>query len=193
MQGNELIASAAAPFTEACRAVSDEQLGAPTPCAEFTVRGLVNHLLFWGPSLLGGARKTAQPPPAPSDQDIDLLGGHWRETLLRQTGELVTAWQDPAAWEGSTWIGATELPGPMVGGMVFTEFVMHGWDLSRAIGRTPEWDADVLKFAVEFLNSTAEMGREYGAYGPRVTVPSDASTLDVALGLSGRDPAWTPA
>lgn len=194
MQGNEIIAAAAAPFRETCRTVSAGQLDAPTPCAEFTVRQLVNHLLFWGPSLRAAAAKVTQPPPAEREQDVDLVNDDWREALLRQTESLVSAWQEPAAWEGSTHVGgAMELPGAMVGGMVLTEFVVHGWDLARATGTSPDWDADVLKYALDFLNSTAELGRQYGAYGPAVPVPAEASTLDVALGLSGRDPGWVPA
>lgn len=192
MQGNKLIAAAAAPFTDLCRDLTGARIDTPTPCAEFAVRGLVNHLLFWGPSLLAAASKEAHPPPAPAESDVDLVRGEWQAALLRQSAELITAWEDPAAWDGNTVVGGPmELPGAMAGGMVLSEFVLHGWDLSRSLGRTPHWEPDVLAYTVDFLRDTAEMGRQYGAYGPEFAVPSGSSALDVALGLSGRDPNWT--
>jgi len=42
------------------------------------------------------------------------------------------------------------------------------------------------------VEAIAGMGRDGGWFAPEVKVPGDAPTLDRALGLSGRDPGWTP-
>lgn len=55
MQGHTLVAMAATPMVATVRTITTEQLGAPTPCSEYDVRRLINHLLYWGP-LLEGAR-----------------------------------------------------------------------------------------------------------------------------------------
>ena len=167
------------------------------PCAEYDVRALVDHLLFWGPSLVGAGRKELVPPPAGPESDVDLTAeltaGDWATALERHVGELVAAWSEPAAWQGVTRMGGpTELPADLVGGMVVGELVMHGWDLARATGQRPVWDEDLVEYLYAEVARSADQGRAMGVYGPEVTVDSGASALDRALALAGRDPAWTP-
>lgn len=189
MRDHSSIAKAAAPIVDVVRAIRPDQLAAPTPCHDFDVRGLVNHLLYWGPSLEGAARKESVPPPA----ETDVVDERWAQRLEEQVDRLVDAWGDPSAWEGTTRMGGDyELPAAMVGGMVLGELVVHGWDLGRATGQDPRWDTDVLASVLDEVAASADQGREMGVYGPEVAVPATASTLDRALGLTGRDPQWTP-
>lgn len=188
----QLMARAAAPLVEIVRDITPDRLGARTPCAEYDVRGLVNHLLFWGPSLEAAARKQAVPPPAGAETEVDLTGGDWAAALERQVGRTVDAWSRPGAWQGMTHMGGpTELPASLVGGMVLGELVVHGWDLAQAIGRHPAWEDDLISHVHEELVKTAEQGREMGVYGPEIAVPASSPPLDHVLGLTGRDPAWT--
>lgn len=184
-----LVAAAARPITELVRTVDPAVLSAPTPCTDFDVRALLHHLLHWGPVLESCARKEADVPPA----DADLVVGDWRKALEAQLDRMVAAWSDPAAWEGSTSMGGPDdLPAAMVGAMVMGELVVHGWDLGRAVGRSPTWDDDVLELVNRDVAATAAMGREMGVYGPEVPVPANAPTLDRLLGLTGRDPLCMP-
>ncbi|MGH3683226.1 MAG: maleylpyruvate isomerase N-terminal domain-containing protein, partial [Natronosporangium sp.] len=48
MHGHSLIGQAAAPTVAIVRAIRADQLAAPTPCQEYDVRRLLNHLLYWG-------------------------------------------------------------------------------------------------------------------------------------------------
>ncbi|MGS2647097.1 TIGR03086 family metal-binding protein [Streptosporangium sp. G12] len=192
MHDRELMIRAAAPLTEIIHTIEPNQLNARTPCSEYDVRGLVNHLLFWGPSLEASARKESVPPPAGSETDVDLTEGDWAAALEIQVKRTVAAWGRPAAWEGTTRMGGPmELPASLVGGMVVGELVVHGWDLARAIGRHPAWDDDLVTYLYGELAKNAAQGREMGVYGPEVTVPASSSPLDRVLGLTGRDPAWT--
>lgn len=191
MAGHSLVAAVAATTVETVRAITPDQLGAPTPCQEYDVRRLLNHLHYWGPSLEGAARKEPVAPPAECEQDVDLTGGDWAGRLEVQCDRLVAGWRLPAAWEGTTQMGGpTPLPASMIGGMVVTELVVHGWDLARATGQQPRWDDEVLAFVHEEVARTAEHGREMGVYGPAVPVPGTAPVLDRILGLTGRDPGW---
>lgn len=187
----QLLALAAAPFTEIVRNVKPDQLANPTPCTEFDVRKLVNHLLFWGPSLVGAARKEPATLPAATESDVDLVGEDWAADLVAHAERAVAAWEEPAAWTGTTQMGGpTELPAELVGGMIAGELVVHGWDLARATGQRPEWDEDLLRYVHGEIDRSAELGRSMGVFGPEVPVPATASTLDRTLGLAGRDPKW---
>lgn len=194
MSETERVATAAAPLSKILRVITPEHLTAPTPCAEFDVRALLNHLLFWGPSLTGAARKQAVAPPAATETDVDLTAGDWSGTLDTHLDDLAAAWRDPAAWQGVTHMGGpTELPAALVGGMVVGELIVHGWDLARAVDATVAWDEDLLRYAYAETAASADQGRAMGIYGPEVPVDPGAPLLDRLLGLTGRDPAWTSA
>lgn len=178
MQGSSLIALAVPPTVSVVRGVRADQFDAPTPCADWTVRQLVDHQLEWGPALVGAARKEPVPPGRVEGSTLE---GHF--------AELGQAWSDPAAWAGVTRVGGPmELPAAMIGAMVLAEVVVHGWDLAVATGQRVEWPAELLDPVCEEVAKTAEMGRGMGAYGPPVAVPDDAPALHRILGLTGRDP-----
>jgi uncharacterized protein (TIGR03086 family) len=191
MHGHSLVTRAGAPAVAIVRSIDTGQLGAPTPCREYDVRALLNHLLFWGPSLAGAARDAAVMPPAATEREVDLTGGDWADKLVAQIEQIAAAWSDPAAWAGTTRLGSPDpIPAALIGGMVLTELVVHGWDLARATGQRPEWDGELLEFVHDEVAKTAEYGRQLGSYGPEVPVPETAPLLDRNLGLTGRNPAW---
>ncbi|HEX6343130.1 TIGR03086 family metal-binding protein [Umezawaea sp.] len=186
MARGRLVGSTAATTIGVLRGVRD--LDAPTPCAEFDVRALLGHLLTWGPSLAGAGRGEAVPP-----LEGVRVGDDWAERVAAQVEDVAAAWGDDAAWEGTTHMGGpTEMPADLVGGMVLVELLVHGWDLGRASGQRPEWDDDVLGFALGEVAKTADQGRAMGVYGAEVVVPDGAPTVDRVLGLTGRDPRWKP-
>lgn len=181
MSDEHLVPLAASPFREVVHAIEPHHLTLPTPCAEYDVRALLDHLLTWGPPLEGAARKQSVPPAEP-DPD-------WRPALDATVDRLVAAWGEPGAWEGVTSMGGSaRLPAPMVGHMLLCEFVVHGWDLGKAIGHRVEWDQGLLRALLEGVARTAEQGRAMGAFGPEVPVPASAPLLDRLLGLTGRVP-----
>jgi uncharacterized protein (TIGR03086 family) len=172
--------------------VTDEQLTAPTPCTEYAVGDLVEHIGGLAMAFAGAARK--QPTPG-SEQggsgDASRLGPGWRERIDRDLADLAEAWRDPAAYEGETAAGGIEMPGAIAASVALNEVVVHGWDLATALGRPFEArDEDVaacMAFAEPF--STPESADQRGnAFGPVVPVPADAPPLERLLGMMGRSP-----
>ena len=180
MQEHELIARAAPPTLTVLRGIRPDQLSAPTPCAEYDVQALLDHMLHWAPRLARASRHS------PGEAEP---GGN---PLERQIEQLVTAWSVPEAWLGTTSMGGPqELPARMIGAMATGEVVVHGWDLARATGQPVSWDETLLEYLYDEVAKTAELGREMQAYGVEVPVPATAPVLDRMLGLTGRDPHWT--
>jgi uncharacterized protein (TIGR03086 family) len=183
MEKHLLLADAARVARTIAAEVDEAQLTAATPCAGWDVHALIRHLLQWGPALEGAARKELVPPGEAAED--------WSKALPDQLDRLAEAWSAPAAWSGVTRMGGPmELPADLVGGMVLGEFVLHGWDLARAIGGRPEWDDEVLRLLYAEVARSADQGRAMGVYAAEVPVPPSAGLLDRALALSGRDPAW---
>ncbi|WP_372669859.1 TIGR03086 family metal-binding protein [Amycolatopsis kentuckyensis] len=180
---------AAAEFLRVAHAAHD--LSAPTPCAGYDVRGLLNHLLYWGPWLVAAGRREAPPEPSATEGAAGLVTADWRAALEKQTETLVDVFGTPSAWEGMTALGASPLPAAVVGDMVLGEFVLHGWDLARASGQELRCAPEAAMAVYESAVAMGEQARSMGVYGEAVAVPEGASPLERALGASGRDPAWT--
>ncbi|MGH8794737.1 MAG: TIGR03086 family metal-binding protein, partial [Stackebrandtia sp.] len=131
MSETQHAARAAETFADVVADVKPDQLSAQTPCAEYDVRKLVNHLLFWGPVLEAAARKETVAPRAEAEADVDLTQGDWAGALQAQARRVAAAWSRPEAWRGATRMGGPdEMPAPLIGGMVVVELVVHGWDLA---------------------------------------------------------------
>lgn len=183
------MAAAAAPLLRIAAAITPADLDRRTPCADYDVAALVNHLLYWAPGLAAAGRREQAPPMAESlPRDAALT-----ETLRTRVDEIVAAWSEPRAWHGTAEFAGAVLPAPMLGGMVVGELVVHGWDLGRALGIDACWDDELLSFLLEQVSATAEQGREMGAYGPAVPIPDCAPTLDRILATTGRVPHWHPS
>ena len=175
------------------RAVTADQLTAATPCGDYDVRALVDHLA-WGAVLSQrAATRTALEHDWSSLTPAPFLDGvpveQWAAAVPAELDTAADAWADPAAWEGETVVGATEMPSAVVGPMMLAEFALHGWDLAQAIGAPYDVPADLGQAVLAAVRPLAPMGRDGGWYGPEVPVRADASAFDRALGLSGRDPA----
>lgn len=172
------------------RGVSDDQLALPTPCTEYAVADLVDHVGGLALAFTGAARK--QPVPGSENGgtgDGSRLEPGWRERIDRDIAALAEAWRDPAAYRGETMAGPVQMPGDEAAAVALDEIVVHGWDLATATGQeydVTDVDLEVcLGFARAF--STPETaGLRGDAFGEIIDVPDDAPALTRLLGLLGR-------
>lgn len=174
-------------------AVRDDQLDGPTPCPQLTVAALLDHLDGLAQAFVAAAAKT--PVDAGSSVDATRLGDDWRTRIPARLAALAAAWQDDAAWTGTTAAGGVDLPGEVAGLVAVDEVVVHGWDLARATGQQLVLPDQVVDGALGFVRQAVAEHPDGspGLFGPPVAVPDDAPALDRLVGLAGRDRSWTPA
>jgi uncharacterized protein (TIGR03086 family) len=182
--------------TAAVAAVPATSWSVPTPCGDYDLRTLVDHLA-WGAVLSQrAATRTPLERDWSSGQLAPFLDGKapedWAGALAPELDAAADAWADPAAWEGDTVMGTAPMPASVVGPMMLAEFVLHGWDVARAVGARYEVPADLGEAVLAAVQPLAGMGRDGGWYGPEVPVPADSAAFERALGLTGRDPSWLP-
>jgi uncharacterized protein (TIGR03086 family) len=167
-------------------AVPDDALDRPTPCADYNVAALLDHIA--GGLLAFRAAAVKQPLPGGPSGDANNLAADWRTGIPRDARALADAWDDPAAWAGMSAAGGVDLPGDVAGIVALDELVLHGWDLAKATNQRAVYDGPGLE---EVLSMVTDF-RDSGIYGPEVAVPDGAPLFDRILGKSGRDPEWQP-
>jgi uncharacterized protein (TIGR03086 family) len=189
------LAPAAQRMADLVRGVSDEQLGAPTPNPEYTLGDLLDHVGGLTLAFTDAATKTGDPGSEGGSGDASRLGDDWRTRIPRDLDALAEAWRDPDAWTGMTRAGGVDLPGEVAGLVALDELVIHGWDVARASGQPYEPEPESLEAVHGFVAQFSGPGQEAeraGLFGPVVEVSPEAPLLDRVIGLTGRDPAWSP-
>ena len=166
-----------------------DALGRPTPCANYTVGDLLDHV--HGSIQAFTAAAVKKPLEGAPSVDAANLPADWQERIPRDLSGLAEAWHDPEAWTGMTAAGGVDLPGEVAGVVGLDELVIHGWDLAKATGQPAGYDGpgleEVLGMVMHFRGTGAE-----GLFGPVVSVPDEAPIFDRILGQTGRDPNWGP-
>jgi uncharacterized protein (TIGR03083 family) len=162
------MATAAADLAAVVERITPDQYGAPTPCRDWDVRDEIEHLMW----VFDGA-------------------GERRDYAVEEFRPLLDGFV-ARDFSGQVTFAQREMPGSMVASLVLADLVVHGWDLARATGQPVPGDDAVVATVHEFCVGMADQGRAMGAFGPEVAVASSAPLLDRTLGLTGRDPNWTP-
>jgi uncharacterized protein (TIGR03086 family) len=175
-------------------AVPDDLLQAPTPCPDYALGDLLEHIgglaiAFTAAAGKVGGETTSRAP----DGNADRLPADWRTRIPQDLEKLAAAWRDPSAWTGMTRVGGADLPGSAAGVFALDEIVVHGWDVAIASGQTYSPDQGSLAALEGLLTQMAapdQQAAREGLFGPVIEVPEPASELDRVIGLTGRDPHW---
>jgi uncharacterized protein (TIGR03086 family) len=176
-------------FAQRVGLVQPHQWPAPTPCAAWDVRALVNHVVGANrryTMLLHGA--TADEVDA--TRTADHLGDDAVASFVATAAELDAAIREPGALARTAHHPAGERTGAQLLEMRVLDVTVHTWDLARAIGGDESLDPDLVVFALT-LRDTFEAGRERGSFAtPPGVTPADCSAQARLLLLSGRRPGW---
>mgnify|MGYP001162074968 CR=1 FL=1 len=177
-------------FGTRLRQVRDDQWELPTPCTEWSVRDLANHLVNGGRMaalLLHGATGDE----VIASFDVDALGTDPMAAFEASAATETAAFAEPGALERTVHHpGAGDIPGAMLLGFRVGDNVLHAWDLARAVGLDETLDADVVAATWAALEPMADVMPATGVFGegPSGTVGADAPVQRRLLDLAGRRP-----
>ncbi|MEV0379298.1 TIGR03086 family metal-binding protein [Nonomuraea sp. NPDC050643] len=176
---HDMMTQAAGRTAAVVAGVREEQFGLRTPCAEFDVKALINHL-EWVADLF--ASLAAKGPMVEQRE----YAGDFPERVRR----MLAAWEPEQAWEGES--PGMGLPMRAVATMALFDLVVHGWDLARATGAPFQAEPETVKALLGFAAQMTPTGRQRGIFAEAVAVGPGATELDRLLAMAGRDPEWAP-
>ena len=165
----------------ACRAVlqrlTEEDLSRPTPCTEYTVGDVGQHLVRSMVLLASVA-----------GQQIDTPATGTPDTTVAATAEAALAAWRHRGLAGSVAVGRSVLPASLAVEIIPLELLVHGWDIAHATGYdidvTPEVAAYVLDRARELITED-KRGRSFAA---EVPAGAEATVLQRLIAFTGRAP-----
>jgi len=185
------MAAAAAESARIVGGVRSDQLSAATPCNDWDLHELLNHIILWTAYSAERRARDEQVPDELTNRDFVAEPGYAAD-YAAQLDKAVTAWSDPAAWQRDLNVMGSPTPAADVAALLIAEMVLHGWDAAKASGQRYTARDDVAAAVLTAVRANAELFRKYQGFAAAVEVPGDATTFDRALGLSGRDPQWKP-
>ncbi|MEU8564287.1 TIGR03086 family metal-binding protein [Streptomyces cyaneofuscatus] len=180
-----LLEAAAGRALPVVRGIDDGQLGRRTPCEEYDVRALLNHLFL----VVVNFQALAAREEVDFGHQPEFVTGDWRARFGAETARLVEAWSVPGAEEGTA--GQMGLPARTVGLMVLGDLTVHAWDLARATGAEFVPDPGVVEEVGPGLAALAPQAREMKVFGEPFPVGAGATAFERVLAVTGRDPGWS--
>jgi uncharacterized protein (TIGR03086 family) len=180
-----LFQRAADGFARHVHTIGVQQWHDATPCTDWDVRDLVNHVTveqLWVPPLVAG-------------QGVEDVGDRFDGDQLGD--DPVAAWDAAVAASRSafgapdTIAGTVSLSsGPRATSEycweMATDALIHSWDLARGIGADDTLDAELVALVYERTLPFADQLQESGMFAPPVPVPDDADPQTRLLALFGR-------
>lgn len=175
-------------WTQEKIAGATDQLDAATPCTEWTVREVINHLLgglemFAAATEGGEVGPPSGPPPDMIGPDPALQYDHYRK-------KVAMLYAEPGALQEMLKGSGGPVPGAQVLGIAFCDHLVHGWDIATATGQDATIPDDLAGAAWAFLDGNiSDDARGPGKiFSEAVAVPDDASVQDRMIAYLGRHP-----
>ncbi len=174
----ELFRRATAHAARVLEGVRHDQPSAPTPCIEWSVQDLVDHMVGSTEYLLASLAGREPAPPTGIDTADYRTGVAQVLEGLAEPGVLERTCPSPLGFEWTV--------GQAVAG-TFMDNLVHTWDLATATDQDATLDPDLVAACTAmFFPTMPEMGRAGGLIGPAVEVPADAPAQVAFLAALGR-------
>jgi uncharacterized protein (TIGR03086 family) len=159
--------------------IAADDLTKQTPCREFDVAGLTDHLLN-SITLLGGA-VDAQLPERNPDESVE-------RQIIAAARPTLDAWRRHGL-EGTVPFGDNEAPAQFMAALLSLEFLVHAWDYASAVDRPIDAPDPLTDYVTGLAHRiiTPE-GRIRAGFDDPVDVAAHSSKLDQLAAFTGRVP-----
>jgi uncharacterized protein (TIGR03086 family) len=167
--------------------IAADQWSNPTPCAEWDVHALVNHLVTGNGIVV--AALTGEPPSSPGATGAagTEAGGNLLEAYRRSREALVEAFGRPEALDRMVEVPIGSVPAVVALHLRLVEALVHGWDLVQATGQPSPLRDDLAEQELRFtLGALGSVPPGRTPFAPPQPVPDDAPTIDRLAALLGR-------
>jgi uncharacterized protein (TIGR03086 family) len=171
----------AATATAVIGSVKAEQYDDPTPCTDWNVRQLLNHVI--GGSKIFTAILTDS---GPVDRTADHVGADHAASFRAAISDLRAAFAADGALDGTYQGPLGETSGAFLMRMRVNEMMMHAWDLARATGQSTDLDPELAAECIEDLRRVQEAGRGGPMFKPIQPYPANATVADQLAAIAGR-------
>jgi uncharacterized protein (TIGR03086 family) len=159
--------------------ISGDQLDLPSPCAEFTVRGVLEHMIG-GATMFAAAFRGETPAEADLGDVLAAFG-----PTLADLGAAIGA---PGALDRTVAAPFGEVPGETFARFVVLDGLVHGWDLATATDQAYDPPADLVAAVDEFAHGTLDPLRDGKTFAAAVEPAPDASPIERLVAYTGRRP-----
>ena len=161
--------------------VQEPQWSAPTPCAEWSVRDLVSHLV--GMNLVFAALLMEEAPP---ERSRDRLGNDPAGVYRSSSSALVAAFENPGILE-------RQFNGPLGSAtgrdrlqIRLYDLLAHGWDLGQATGQSVRFPNEMVEQALEFAQVQLSGQLRAGRFDPVTIISESSPAIDRLVAFLGR-------
>jgi uncharacterized protein (TIGR03086 family) len=174
-------------FVDRVDGVGADQWTNPTPCSEWDVRALVNHIVYeqrWSVPLLAGATIAEV-----GDRfEGDLLGSDPPASVRAAADEALAAVADPAVLDMTVHLSFGDTPAGEYLYQLFADHLVHGWDLAVGIDGDRTLEPTLVRDCLQWFADREQTYRSSGAIGPAGPLPADPTDQDRLIAAFGRDP-----
>jgi uncharacterized protein (TIGR03086 family) len=181
----ELFQHAIDGFSRHVHSIGEERWHDATPCTDWDVRMLVNHVTveqLWVPPLVDGSSVVEVGDRFDGDQ----LGEDPRARWDAAASASLAAFGASGALESTVLLSSGEKPTSEYCWEMTTDALIHSWDLARGLRADDTLDAELVELVYEQILPVAEHLHETGMFAPPVPVASDATLQTRLLALFGR-------
>lgn len=165
--------------------VRPDQWHAPTPCSEWDVKQVANHITgenLWAAELFHG--KTIG--EVGSRLDGDLAGDHPAAAYARSVAAATPVVSASGAMETICHLSFGDYSGSDYAAQLFMDLLVHGWDVARATGQNARLDPDLVQACLPIAEQLTSQFRSAGVFGDNLSVSADTDAQTKLLALVGR-------